>query len=74
MRSLYRDDGLSQGNIAELLRRHRSWVCRRLMLVESLESELQASVRLGLLAARAAVVLAALPPGAMQVVTVTQMA
>lgn len=73
VRSLHRDDRLSQGSIAERLGRHKSWVCRRLMLVEALESEVQASVRLGLLTPRAAVVLAALPRGnqvaATQVVT-----
>lgn len=63
VRSLYRDDGLSQPEIARRLSRHKSWVCRRLLLVESLVPELQAEVRLGLLAPRAAVALAALPRG-----------
>lgn len=63
VRSLYRDDGLSQPEIARRLSRHKSWVCRRLLLVESLEPELQAAVRLGVLAPRAAVALAALPRG-----------
>jgi ParB/RepB/Spo0J family partition protein len=63
VRSLYREDRLSQGAIAERLGRHKSWVCRRLMLVEALESEVQACIRLGLLAPRAAVALAALPRG-----------
>jgi ParB-like chromosome segregation protein Spo0J len=63
VRSLYRDDGLSQPEIARRLSRHKSWVCRRLLLVESLEPELQAEVRLGVLAPRAAVALAALPRG-----------
>jgi ParB/RepB/Spo0J family partition protein len=63
IRSLYRDERLSQAAIAERLGRHKSWVCRRLMLVEALESDVQASVRLGLLAPRAAAVLAALPRG-----------
>jgi ParB-like chromosome segregation protein Spo0J len=63
VRSLYRDDDLSQPEIARRLSRHKSWVCRRLLLVESLEVELQAEVRLGVLAPRAAVALAALPRG-----------
>lgn len=63
IRSLYREDGLSQGSIAQRLGRHKSWVCRRLLLVESLDDALQAEVRLGLLAPRAAVALAALPRG-----------
>jgi ParB-like chromosome segregation protein Spo0J len=63
VRSLYRDDGLSQPEIARRLSRHKSWVCRRLLLVEALEPALQADVRLGLLAPRAAVALSALPRG-----------
>ena len=54
VRSLYREDRLSQPQIALLLRRHKSWVCRRLALAESLSDELTASVRLGLVAATAA--------------------
>ena len=34
VRSLYRDGHLSQPQIARLLGRHKSWVCRRLMLAE----------------------------------------
>ena len=63
VRSLVRDHGLSLGAIGERLGRHKSWVCRRQMLAEALEPKLQAYVRLGLLAARAAVALAALPRG-----------
>jgi hypothetical protein len=55
VRSLYRDDGLGQPEIARRMSRHKSWVWRRLMLVESLEPAVQAHVRLGLLAPRAAV-------------------
>lgn len=54
VRSLYRDDRLSQPQIAVLLTRHKSWVCRRLMLAESLSDELTASVRLGLVSTTAA--------------------
>ena len=73
IRSLYREDKLSQSAIAERLGRHKSWICRRLLLVEGLVDEVQAHVRLGLIAPRAAVALAALPRGnqasAMSVVT-----
>ena len=63
VRSLYRDDGLSLPEIARLLGRHRSFVWRRLMLVESLDDSVQADVRLGLLVPRAAVAVSRLPRG-----------
>ena len=59
VRALYRDCQLSQGAIAARLRCHKTWVCRRLMLVEALDSSVQADVRLGLLAA----LVSALPRG-----------
>ncbi len=63
IRSLYRDDNLSQPTIAQRLGRDKSWVCRRLMLVESLDQAVQADVRLGLLVPRAAMAIAQLPRG-----------
>lgn len=54
VRSLYRENGLGQPQIGIRLRKHKSWVCRRMMLAESLHEELQARVRLGLLVARTA--------------------
>lgn len=63
IRSLYRDDGLTQPEIARRLARHKSWVCRRLVLVEALDPAVQADVRIGLLAPRAAITLAGLPRG-----------
>jgi ParB-like chromosome segregation protein Spo0J len=63
VQSLHRDDGLSQGAIAQRLRRHKSWVCRRLLLVEGLETAVQADVRLGLLKPRAALAVGRLPRG-----------
>lgn len=63
VRSLHREDGLTQGAIAHCLGRHKSWVCRRLLLVEGLDEAVQADVRLGLLAPRAAVALSPLPRG-----------
>jgi ParB-like chromosome segregation protein Spo0J len=61
VRSLYRDDDLTQPEIGRLLGRHKSWVSRRLLLAEGLDDLVQADVRLGLLAARTAEALARLP-------------
>ena len=63
VRSLYRADGLRQPQIAMLLGRDKSWVCRRLALAEDLSDELTASVRLGLLSATACRELVRLPRG-----------
>jgi hypothetical protein len=60
VRSLYREERLSQPQIAMLLARHKSWVCRRVALAESLSDELSANVRLGLVSATAAAELARL--------------
>ena len=61
VRSLYREDGLKQPEIGRLLGRHKSWVCRRLLLAEGLDEAVQVDVRLGLLAASASAALARLP-------------
>jgi len=66
VRSLYREDSVSLPEIARRMGRHRSWVWRRLMLVESLDTTVQGDVRLGLLAARAAVAVSRLPRGNQQ--------
>ncbi len=66
IRSLYREDRLSQPEIARRMSRHKSWVWRRLMLVESLDAVVQADVRLGLIAPRAAVAVSRLPRGNQQ--------
>jgi ParB-like chromosome segregation protein Spo0J len=63
VRSLYREDRLTQPEIAVRLGRHKSWVWRRLMLAEALDPAVQAEVRLGLLAPRSAVELSRLPRG-----------
>lgn len=63
VRSLYRTDQLSQGAIGARLGRHKSWVCRRLLLAEQLDGAIQADVRLGLIKPRAALSLVALPRG-----------
>ncbi len=63
VRSLYREDGLTQPQIAQQMGRHKSWVWRRLMLVESLEPAVQVQVRLGLIRPRSAVAVSRLPRG-----------
>jgi ParB/RepB/Spo0J family partition protein len=47
--SLCREDALSQVEIAALLGRHKSWVCRRLSLIDRLSDEAQERIKLGLL-------------------------
>jgi len=63
VRSLVRKCGLLQKDIAELLGRHKSWVCRRLRLAERLIEPLQQDMRLGLVRASTARELARLPAG-----------
>jgi hypothetical protein len=66
VRSLYREDRLPQPEIARRMNRHKSWVWRRLMLVEALDPLVQTDVRLGLIAPRAAVAVSRLPRGNQQ--------
>jgi ParB-like chromosome segregation protein Spo0J len=61
--ALVREDGLSQAQAADLLGRHKSWVCRRLALLEKLGSEAREDLRLGLLSPTAARQLTRLPAG-----------
>jgi len=61
--ALVREDGLSQLRVAELLGRHKSWVCRRLALIERLEEPIRDELRLGLLSPSAARELVRLPAG-----------
>jgi ParB family chromosome partitioning protein len=63
VRSLYREDRMSLPEIGIAFGCHKSWVWRRLMLVEALDPLVQADVRLGLLAPRAAVAVSRLPRG-----------
>ena len=63
VRSLHRGHHLPQVKIAALLGRHKSWVCRRLRLVEGLEDDLQEEIRLGLLSSSMARELTRLPRG-----------
>lgn len=55
--------GLSQADIAELCARHKTWVSRRLGLVERLHPELVEAMKLGLLAPGSARRLLSLPQG-----------
>lgn len=61
VQALVRDQGLSQVEAAELLGRHKSWVCRRLALLERLCPEARGDLRLGLLSATVARELTRLP-------------
>jgi ParB-like chromosome segregation protein Spo0J len=61
--ALVREDGLAQVEVAELLGRTPSWVCRRLALIEKLGDEAKDELRLGLLSATAARHVARLPRG-----------
>jgi ParB/RepB/Spo0J family partition protein len=61
--SLYREDGLAQTEIAVLLGRHKSWVSRRISLIERLSEEVREDIRLGLLAPSVGRELAMLPRG-----------
>jgi ParB-like chromosome segregation protein Spo0J len=63
VRALYREDRLNQPQIAQLVGRHKSWVCRRLVLAEGLTSEVESDVRLGLRSATAAREVGRLPRG-----------
>lgn len=61
--SLVREDGLSQVEAARLLARHKSWVNRRLAMLERLCDAAQEELRLGLLTPALARQLTRLPRG-----------
>jgi ParB-like chromosome segregation protein Spo0J len=61
--ALAREDRLSQVEVGELLGRHKSWVCRRLALIEKLADPAQDDLRLGLLSPSLARQLIRLPAG-----------
>lgn len=61
--ALVREDGLQQAEVATLLGRHKSWVSRRLALIERLCDEARESLRLGLLTPTQARHLIRLPRG-----------
>ncbi len=61
--SLCREDGLSQAEIAILLGRHKSWVCRRIALMDRLCDEALEQIRLGLVPVSSGRDLVRLPRG-----------
>lgn len=63
IQALVRDDGMSQVEVAELLGRHKSWVCRRLALIERLGPQAREELRVGLLTPTAARDIIRLPQG-----------
>jgi ParB-like chromosome segregation protein Spo0J len=63
VQALVRDDGLTQVEAAQLLGKHKSWVCRRLALLEKLSAAVRDDLRLGLLGPALARQLVRLPAG-----------
>src|SRR5205807_10384451 len=63
VQALVRDDGLTQVEAAQLLGQHKSWVCRRLALLEKLSAAVKEDLRLGLLGPALARELTRLPAG-----------
>ena len=63
VQGLVRDDGMTQVETAHLLGRHKSWVCRRLALLEKLSVAVKEDLRLGLLGPSLARQLTRLPTG-----------
>src|SRR6476469_4349498 len=61
--ALVREDGMSQVEVAELLGRHKRWVCRRLALLERLGAKARDELRVGLLSPTAARQIVQLPQG-----------
>ena len=63
VQALVRDDGLTQVEAAQLLGQHKSWVCRRLAMLERLSESVVEDLRLGLLGPALARQLVRLPAG-----------
>jgi len=63
VQALVRDDGLTQVEAGRLLGQHKSWVCRRLALLERLSGSVVEDLRLGLLGPALARQLVRLPAG-----------
>jgi ParB-like chromosome segregation protein Spo0J len=73
VQALVREDGLSQVDAAQLLNKHKSWVCRRLALLEKLSAAVKEELRLALLGPALARQLTRLPVGNQEaVLTVTR--
>ena len=69
--ALVREDGLQQVEVATMLGRHKSWVNRRLALIERLCDEARESLRLGLITPTQARHLTRLPRGNQNAVMAT---
>jgi ParB/RepB/Spo0J family partition protein len=63
LQSLHREDGLTQMEIAALLGRDKSWVSRRISLIERLSEDVQQDIRLGLISVITGRELTKLPRG-----------
>ncbi len=63
IQALVREDGMSQVEVAELLGKHKSWVCRRLALLERLGPQARDELRVGLLSPTTARQVVRLPQG-----------
>ena len=63
IQSLHVEDGLQQNEISVLCNRHKSWVSRRIALIERLSEEVREQLRLGLVSITAARELLRLPRG-----------
>ena len=63
LQSLHRQEKLSQAEIALLTGRCKSWVCRRIALIEKLADEVQEHIRLGLISTSVGRSLSSLPRG-----------
>ncbi len=63
VQGLVRDDQMTQVEAAHLLGRHKSWVCRRLALLERLSVAVKEDLRLGLVGPSLARQLTRLPAG-----------
>ncbi len=63
IQSLYRKDGMNQPEIAVLFGRDKSWVSRRLSLIERLSEEVRKNIMLGLVSVVTGRELARLPRG-----------
>jgi hypothetical protein len=63
VQALVREDGMTQVEAGQLLGRHKSWVCRRLALLERLSAAVKEDLRLGLVGPSLARQLTRLPAG-----------